>query len=185
MKQLNSHLFEDVYKKLGIDLDELGCIMLDVEPIKPMLKEKDLYFTQDKKKFWINGWVASKTPHITLLYGLLESGKNYEKYIEAVLKDWKMDSVEVNHVGYFDSPYQDEAYYCIVAHLKITKELLEGHQRLEFLPHINTFTGYLAHFTIAYIRKNENLRDGLISKLNTSLVGKKLNIKNINLEDKK
>ena len=36
MKQLNSHDFKEVYKKLDINLDTLGCVMLDLELLGSM-----------------------------------------------------------------------------------------------------------------------------------------------------
>lgn len=189
-KQLNSHNFEQVYKWLGINLDKLGCIMLDVIPLKNMYSiEIDgagvaLYYAKNKTRFWIDGWVVGKVAHITLLYGLLEEGRNYEPHIQKVLEGWKMKNVEVDHIGYFDSPYKDEPYYCIVAHIKVTPELLEGHQRLEFLPHINTFAEYKPHMTIGYIRKDkgEAYRDTMIKQFNSLWAGKKMKIKeSINL----
>lgn len=197
MKQLNSHQFEEVYKWLGINLDKLGCIMLDLEPVSidhwigqdgqtSYLTGFPLHYTKSEDRFWIKGWVAKETPHITLLYGLLEQGKNFEPHIEKVLEGWKIKTVEIEDIGFYESPYPDEPYYCIVAHIKPTPELIEGHQRLEFLPHINTFTGYKAHFTLAYIEKNEDIRDGFIADLKKEFIGKKLKIKEkINLGGEK
>jgi 2'-5' RNA ligase len=184
MSQLNSHQFEDVYQELGINLDNLGCIMLDLKPLPNMYSIEydggaiNLYSSPKPERFWINGWVADKTPHITLLYGLLDSGRNYAKYVERVLNGWRLADVEIDHVSYFDSPYPDEPYYCIVAHIKVTPELLEGHQRLEFLPHINTFAGYKPHMTVAYIRKDqgEGYRDSLIQHLNNAWAGKRMEV---------
>lgn len=182
-KQLSSHQFAEVYKGLGLNLSTLGCVMLDLEPPIDLLTMEDeikntgcFYYAKDKSRFWIDGFVG-KNPHVTLLYGLIEQAKNYEWHIEQVLKGWKLEDVEVEKIGYFDSPYPDEPYYCIVAHVKITPELLEGHQRLEFLPHINTFTGYKAHFTIAYVRK-EDKHQTLDWHLQaySFLVGKKLKV---------
>ena len=187
-KQLKSHDFAEVYKWLGINLNKLGCVMLDLDPIEvprdmidgfthyPKFQDK-LYFAKDKERFWIDGWVVDKVPHITLLYGLLDEAKNYEPHIEQVLKGWRLNEIEIEDVDYFNSPYEDEKYYCIVAHIKVTDELLEGHRRLEFLPHINTFAGYKPHMTIAYIKKDEEFRDDFISNLKTELVGKKLKVK--------
>ena len=42
-KQLNSHQFEQVYKDLGIDLDELGCIMADVVPLVSMMDPEGIW----------------------------------------------------------------------------------------------------------------------------------------------
>lgn len=185
MKQLKSHDFPEVYKWLGINLNKLGCVMLDLEPLSNMWSiEQDgasvaLYYSKNKERFWIDGWVCDKIPHITLLYGLLDEAKNFESHIEKVLKGWNLKEVEIEDVGYFDSPYPDEEYYCIIAHIKVTDELLEGHRRLEFLPHINTFAGYKPHMTVAYIDKNqgEEYRDTLIKNFKEAWVGKKMKVK--------
>lgn len=187
-KQLNAHMFQDVYKDLDINLDKLGCIMLDLEPLNNMYSiEFDgagnaLYYAKNKERFWIDGWVVSKVAHITLLYGLLKTGNEWKAYVNRILQGWELNEVEIEHIGYFDSPYPDELYWCIVAHIKTTDELIEGHRRLEFLPHINTFTGYKPHMTIAYINKNqgEEYRDTLIKEFNKLWSGKNLKIKGIN-----
>ena len=193
MKQLKSHDFPEVYEWLGINLNKLGCVMLDLEPIRmpthiiqehetgvqvnfdAFLKEY-LYYANNKERFWIDGYVADKVPHITLLYGLLEEAKNYAPHIEKVLAGWKLNEVEIDHFGYFDSPYPDEPYYCVVAHIKVTPELLEGHHRLEFLPHINTFAEYKPHMTIAYIKKDNKMRDNFIEDLKKEFSGKKMKV---------
>lgn len=180
MQALSSHDFEQVYKDLGINLDTLGCVMADIEPGPGMTGHggaSGLYYAKDKTRFWINGWVADKNPHVTLLYGLLKSGREYAEQISAVLDGWKMDEVEIEDIGYFDSPYEDEPYYCIIAHLKVTDQLLDAHTRLQFLPHINTFNQYRPHMTIAYINKDEEMRDRLLKTFNKLWAGKKLKVK--------
>ena len=193
-RQLNSHDFEQVYKDLNINLDKLGCIMLDIEPLENMYSiELDgassaLYYAKNKDRFWINGWVVGKVAHVTLLYGLLEGGNAWKKHVDAVLSGWDLPEVEIEKVGYFESPYADEPYSCIVAHIRITDKLMEGHQRLELLPHINTFTGYSAHMTICYLDKaqGEGYRDRMIEHFNELWAGKKLKVKGLNYgSDKK
>lgn len=181
-QQINSNQFPEVYKGLGIKIDDLGCIMLDVdgEGISNIIQKEDLYITKDKKKFWINGFVAGETPHLTLLFGLLEQGDKYKKYVDRVLEGWSLNSVEIEDVSYFDSPYDNEDYYCIIAHIKKSDKLIEGHQRLQLLPHIDTFAGYKPHVTIAYIKKDEKKRDEIISNYEDILVGESLIVKGIN-----
>lgn len=184
-KNLSAHKFQDVYTQFGIDLNSLGCVMLDVVPLDTMYTiEADgagvaLYYAKNKARFWINGWVVGDKAHVTLLYGLLAPAKNYGRHIEAVLEGWKLESVEIEDVGYFDSPYPDEPYWCIVAHLRVTEELLEGHNRLEFLPHINTFTGYKPHITVCYLDKRQgpDYRDRLIEEFRGLWIHKKLKVK--------
>lgn len=187
-KQLNTSQFKEIYPKLGIDINKLGCVMLDIEqePFENLFEENELHYAKDKKKFWwINGFVAGKTPHITLLYGLLKSGKAYEKYIKRVLKDWKLKTVTVEEVSFFDTTFASEPYYCIIAKVKVTDVLLEGHERLQFLPHIDTFTGYKPHITIAYIKKDDKIKKRAIRDYTELLEGKKLKITGLNLGGKK
>lgn len=187
-KQLSSHNFKEVYKWLGIDLNKLGCLMLDTEPIKTnyyqmMQDGVTAYFPEykakNKDRFWIDGFVGG-SPHLTLLYGFLTEAKDYKPHIEKVLEGWEMSTIKIADIGYFESPYEDEPYYCIVAHAEVTDALLEGHRRLEFLPHINTFTGYKPHITIAYIIKDEAIRDDFITHLKKEYVGKELKIIGLN-----
>lgn len=183
----NSHNFEEIYKELGINLDDLGCIMLDLKAtgIPQFPDPSSLYYAKDPKKFWIKGFVAATTPHITLLYGLLKSGKEWEEYVSKVLRDWEIATVTIKEVSFFESPYKNEPYYCVVAHIDLTENLLEGHYRLSLLPHINTFPAYKAHFTIAYIKKDELIKNLTISYYNEALRGKELAVIGVNLGGKK
>lgn len=194
MKELKAHNFPEVYKSLGLNLNTLGCVMLDLEPVPQMTyiiqDHKDgaqlsydrymmdyYHISPNKERFWIDGYVADKTPHVTLLYGLLQTAKNYQWHIEQILEGWNLEEVEIDHFGYFESPYIDEEYYCIVGHLKITPQLQEGHDRLCMLPHLKTFPGYKAHTTIAYIKKDEMIRDEFIKDLSREFSGKKLRVR--------
>jgi 2'-5' RNA ligase len=180
-KKLTAHQFKDMYIELGIGLDTLGCIMLDLEPLEFKVNEDALYYSTNETRHWINGNVASKTPHVTLLYGLMRKGKELKKHVDTVLDGKLPKEVTIDHVGYFDTPpNMDEEYYCIVAHLKVTPELQEAHDRLQFLPHIDTFPGYKAHFTLCYIKKNDTTRDTLVERLNEHYKGKTIKAGNIN-----
>lgn len=186
MKNISSQKYKEVYEWLGIDLDSLGCVMLDVEKIPnpdPKNSDKYLYNSKNKERFWINGWVASETAHVTLLYGLLSKAYVIEDHVWQVLDNWWIDDVEIESVGYFDSNYKDDDkdYYCIIAHIKPTKALVEAHQRLQFLPHINTFAEYKPHITLAYIKRDEALRDKLLGKYNLLYAGEKLATTELNL----
>jgi hypothetical protein len=155
--ELNSNQFPEVYASLGIELSKLGVVMLDVDPFKVtehvLQGEADLYSSQDPNKFWIQGAVAEESAHATLLYGLMLPARGYESQINVLLQDWTPPTLEIESVGSFTSPYGDEEYACIVAHLKVTPELMEGHQRLQLLPHIDTFPTYRPHVTLAYVKK--------------------------------
>lgn len=187
-EQIKAHSFPQVYKWLGLDLNKLGCVMLDVEPLSvshwlgqdsvtSYIHSLPLHKSEHKDRFWIDGWVADKTSHITLLYGLLDEAKNFELHISQVLSGWELEEVEIEDIGFFSSPYPDDEYWCIVAHIKPTERLLEGHQRLEFLPHINTFAGYKPHLTLCYIKKVDEIqRDHFIEDFRKEWKGKKLRI---------
>lgn len=186
---MKAHDFPKIYETLGIDLSKLGCIMLDLEPFENAYSigydgaEVALYYAKDKKRFWINGWIFDK-PHMTLLYGLLTPGNEspMKELVPMALEGWKWPEIEVSDVGFFDSPYSDEPYWCIVAHIKITPELQEGHDRLCMLPHIKTFPGYKAHSTICYVDKaqGEKYRDTLVENFKKIWVGKTMNIQSLN-----
>jgi 2'-5' RNA ligase len=171
----------DIYQRMGINLDGLGCIMLKVEPLKvsDLIAEEDLYYSSDPNKFWLKGIVSESVPHCTLLFGLMESGGAWKEYVDGVLDGWNPGTVTVDHVGFFETAYDSEPYYCLIAHLVVTPELLDGNARLRHLPHIDTFPEYKAHVTLAYIKNDEQLRDDLLYALNNRFVGKKLTTKGV------
>ncbi len=178
MPDLSAHDFSHVYAALGIDVNKLGCVMADTEPImvtelvtKP---EPDLYFAANPDHFWIRGAVGETGAHVTILYGLMQHATKLKAEIHEVLRDWAMDDVTIEKIGVFQAPMDDEDYECIVAHLKVTPQLLDGHTRLEFLPHVNTFTKYRPHVTLAYVKKGAAKR--WVRELNNALIGKKLAI---------
>lgn len=181
MIQVKAHDFPDVYKDLDIDLSTLGCIMLDLEPIKLTLPTAWLYKSEDKRRFWIDGLVGQK-PHATLLYGLLPGVKKW--HVDAVLEDWWTEHVRVQSVGFFDSPYADDPYYCIVAHLDADygswDSLTEANERLSLLPHVKTFSGYKAHVTLAYVKRDDKILKESIYQLTKQLDGVELSTVGIN-----
>lgn len=181
MKQLSANQFPDLYKSLGIDLNKLGCVMLDlVDPIDMPLsytfQPEAFYTAKNPAHFWINGYAGDKNPHMTLLYGLLTPAYEQALNVAEVMEDWSVSTVTIKDVGYFPSPLEDEEYYCIVGMIEVTPKLLEGSQRLEFLPHINTFAVYKPHVTIAYIRKDDALRDRMIEDFRALFAGKEFRV---------
>lgn len=183
MDQIKAHDYPEIYQDLEINLAKLGCIMLDTEPLPDFeIDEQHLYYANDKEKFWINGKVGGGTPHVTLLYGLLPGVKKW--HVDSVLEDWWRTSVEIESVGFFESPYPDEQCYCIIAHIKKIEDdqpgLIEANQRLTLLPHMQTFAGYKSHLTLAYIKKDEAVRDEVIESLSNQLIGATIPTKEIN-----
>lgn len=188
-EQLSAYQFPEVYEDLGIGLSKLGVVMLDIEPgdlasrIREIVSPEDLYTTDDPDDHFTG--VLGGEPHVTLVYGLLRTGPELKKHIMRVLEDGAVlpETVEIEEIGYFESRRPDEPYYCIVAHLKLTPELQEANERLKFLPHLNTFPGYKPHMTLCYIRKDEELRDSVVTYLGAVLRGSTLTTGELNLGD--
>lgn len=189
MKDIKAHNYKEIYEMLGYNLSKLGCLMLDTEPIKIIyyqIMQDGIstyfpgYYTKNKDRFWIDGYVADRTPHLTLFYGFLQEAKCYRRHIEILLKDTNISSVKIEDISFFESPYDDENYYCIVAKVEKTPELLEAHNKMTLLPNIQTFPDYKPHITIAYIIKDEKIRDDFISHLKKELVGKELKVLGLN-----
>lgn len=187
--ETKAHNYPEVYKALGYNLSKLGCLMLDTQPIvteyyEIMQDGVSAYFPEykakNKERFWIDGYIANKTPHLTLFYGFLQEASCYKWHIEKILEGTSIDSVKIEEVSYFESPYEDEEYYCIVAKVEKTPELLEAHNKMTLLPNIQTFPDYKPHITIAYIIKDETIRDRFISHLKKELVGKTLKVVGLN-----
>ena len=149
----------------------------DTEIYKRVFKQDDLYYSENFP--WVKGLVLNKNPHITLLYGLLESVKL--EHVETVLKGWNPPKFEIDYYDYFESP-NDEEYYCIIGKIKLTPEILEAHQRLSLLPHINTFFEYKPHLTIAYIKKDKLNLGRYLDLLTINPFERKLGICNPHLE---
>lgn len=136
---LNANQFPSIYKALGIDLTKLGCVMLPLQTMAMPIVDLPTYKSNNEARFWINGWIAGTKAHATLLYGLLPNAHALEPHIREVLADWQRpESIDTFHVDYFDSPYPDEKYHCLIVHLD-PRPLIEAHKRLNLLPHINTF----------------------------------------------
>lgn len=162
---------EDLYFK-----DKLGCIMMGLEPLKvgDLIQEEDLYYAKDNDLFWIDGLTGEKVPHVTLLFGLMQSGQTWKPYVDKALEGWSLSTVEIDNVSYFDSPYETEPYYCLVAKLVVSSQLADANARLRKLPHIDYYPSYIPHSTIAYIKKNDSLRDEILYALNNRFAGKKI-----------
>lgn len=169
MKELSSYQFQPIYKELSIDTKKLFCVMLGVDAgdlEMPEIPAEYLYHSKDKS--WIKGYVAQQGMHCTLLYGIMDGVT--KEMVQTVLKGWKVPKLRIENISKFDSK-DDEDYYCVIGEVEITPELTEGHDRLEFLPHINTFPGYKAHITLAYIKKDEEILKKVIAEFEDEITG--------------
>ena len=171
---VNANQFRSMYEDLGLNNNDLGCIMLDVAAIPvtsfipgdPDEVASQLFYSQHPNRQWLQGAVGETTSHITLLYGILTP--EAVQHADTVLAGWTMPShVELGEIDVFESPFEDDKYSCIVARVNITPELLDAHTRLELLPHINTFPEWKAHVTLAYVLPE--YRDAWVAALHKNL----------------
>ena len=141
-------------RRRGITVSRLGCVMLDVQPIDLRHEIPDgwCYRSEHPDRRWISGRQDGEA-HVTLLYGLLDNAHVIRDDVDEVLHGWRPEPVEVASVGLFPSPFPDEPYACIVAHLTVTPEIADAHARLSMLPHINTHPEYRPHVTLAYVHQ--------------------------------
>lgn len=181
MKQISSYQYQDLYKDMGIDMKKLYCVMLEVElgEEMPEIPKEDLYKDQTGKFPWVNGYVAKKGKgHVSLLYGLMDMVK--KSHVEKVLKGWDAQ-IEIEEISQFDAP-QNQDYYCIIGKVRVTEPLKEGHELCELLPHINTYTSYTPHITLAYVKKDKEILSKT-KKLLRYLEGKRFEIDHITYDN--
>lgn len=146
--------------ELGVDVSELGCVMLDVEPIDlgGVIPPEWEYHSPDPAHRWVSG-VQTGGQHITLLYGLLRNANTIREHVDEVLDGWSPGGrLAVFWVDTFPSTFPDEDYVCLVGRLAGPTEpppfaLRDAHQRLSMLPHVNTHREYVPHVTFAYVRR--------------------------------
>lgn len=149
-----------------LDDDYRGCIMINTEkiPVIQFVKNADKDLFENPK--WDQGSVpAETTPHATLLYGLLNNGNIWKDKVDTVLADWDMPTVKIKEVSHFETGDS----IAVVGLLEETPEIIDANQRLSLLPHLNTFSEYHPHITLAYIKNNAD-----VSKWEKSL-GRKYN----------
>lgn len=197
---MNIYDFASMYEDLGVNYRNLGCVMLDVEPIPieqivPAGYEDQLWFSP--KEFpWAQGAVGANTGHVTLKYGFLTPPSEQEDHVYHVLGNVieRIPTVRISHVGVFKSPKRDtDPYACIVGHVDagFSEEdlppgaalhpLREANLRLSMLPHIDSYASYRAHVTLAYV--HEDHAEEWRSRLNAAFAGRELRVTGLNLGD--
>ena len=137
----------NLYASLGIDTSKLGCVMLDVDDtglgdhVTPAL-------WYDDPTDALNRYGRETEPHVTLLYGLLESAHTWREQVDEVLADWTPPKqLDVHRLEVFETPRYD----CVVGMTGSVVALADAHGALSRLPHINTFPTYKPHITIGYV----------------------------------
>lgn len=180
---------DTLYKTLGIDVDKLGCIMANVEPLDiansvefSMLD--DLYYGEGYQQ----GAVAEKTAHVTLLYGIVHANAGIDgawsdstvnrEVIDLVLDGVELDTVRISHVGVFDV---GDAW-CVVGFVEKSGWLRDAHERLEMLPHITTHAEWIPHVTLAYVKKTADVVTW-VNMLGDKFAGAELSVTGLNYGD--
>lgn len=181
-KQVSASEFPGLYDDLDMVPEDPGCIMLDTQTM-PILKhvpdgKDDLVDSTDRHDHTM-GAVAESEAHVTLLYGLLENGNVWKDKVDTVLKDWNVKDVTISKVGSFDLGDS----HAIVAHIKKTPELVDGHERLTLLPHIQTFSEYKPHLTLVYVQHDDATARKWVKALGKQYNGTTLKTKGINYGD--
>ena len=138
----------DLYARLGIDFDQLGCVMLDCEPTT---------FLQDlvPPTFWYRDpakpgkYGPEMQAHVTLLFGLLRNANEIRAEVDEVLEGWRVpkffEASKPRPLEVFGGP--DAPYDCIELRTSYEHGYSDAHRRLSRLPHIDT-NEYKAVFAV-------------------------------------
>lgn len=183
-KTISQNDLKDMYTELGVDLKALGCIMLEVNHLKvsDIVPEEELYFSDNMQ--YAQGIVSEwSLAHVTLLYGLMQSGKDLKQYVDLLLDGINLSKVTISHIETFDNVDNDTEYSVYVARVEVTPELAEANGNLRKLPHIDGFAEYKPHITLFYAKRNEDIKAQLLGELNGRFAGKKVSTKEINYGD--
>lgn len=146
----------------GLKESDLECVMLDIMPLDirraygPGFDENDLFYGDIPELRYAQGDVASSSPHVTILFGIHPS-PSYEDDVMRRIGNRIPKNIKVDMVGYFPSSVKGQDYYCIVAHVVPTADLLSLNRRLKEFPYTTKFDTYKPHITLAYIKTDANL----------------------------
>ena len=173
--------YKEVTDKLGIYPAELGCVMLDFEPITDNIIPPEWEYYSPKQEFWWVMGVVSDRAHLTLKYGLLQKAYELKDEINALVGDLSLPKAQV--VGAMEFRQPNDPYSAVVLKIDENPELLEFNRRLSYLPHIDTFTPWVPHVTIAYVHAEH--APAAIEMVNSALYGRTLIPRELDLgEDK-
>ena len=127
----------DLDAKLGIDVDRLGCVMLDVDDpgIAQLLPAS--VWAEPPATDW----------HITLLYGLLKPEIDLVGMVGMALDHW-VPPLEVATIGYDMFGAAED----VLVLLLNDQRLYTAHGLLSRLPHVNTWPHYRPHITIGRVQ---------------------------------
>lgn len=142
----------------GVSVQDLECVMLKILPFTYMergwggnLPIQDLFYGKHPRLQYAQGLVGQRSAHVTLLFGIHPS-TGYVREVAEALEGWTPEPIEFDRITYFPSSVEGQDYNVIIATVVETTNLLEGRERLEQLPHTDTFGVYRPHVTLAYIK---------------------------------
>jgi 2'-5' RNA ligase len=155
---------EDLLARAGVDIKTLGYVGLTFSPLDvrrilgsgyasgvAIVEEDYVYAPEGDYRDWVRGPVGEQKAHVTAKYGLLTPAHQQREVVNELI-GWPRDvQVEITDIEVFPSPYEDLRYGCLVARLG-GDELLEMNAALSTLPHVDSFTEYKPHVTLAYLK---------------------------------
>lgn len=152
-----SNISREAINRLGLDPDNLGCVMLEVDmpdEFRDVLDPSWAYVSP--KLEYVKGYAGEA--HVTLLYGLLFNAMEESDLIDAALEKWHKPNLLVfPDVEAFPGDDGHELYSAIVLTMKNNDwdggRLREANDELRKLPHVNGFPEYKPHVTVGYVLK--------------------------------
>lgn len=157
-----SRASDKALKLLGVDPNNLGCVMLDVDlpPEYREVMDPDWGYTSPDRDY-IAGFTGEA--HITLLYGLLFSAKEHKGLVDEVLDGWwKPPVLVLPQVKVFPQEENGVKYAALVLGTKEKTvwgfsasevDLVDANRRLSRLPHVRMYYEYTPHVTIGYVKE--------------------------------
>lgn len=181
---------EELLETLGVDIKRLGFVGLTFDPLEvqknlsygsesgiAIIESDYVYAPEGDYRSWVKGPVAEKSAHVTAKYGLLIPAHEIQPAVNDLIGWPREVSVEVVDITVFPSPYPDLPYGCLVALLG-GEELTEMNASLSVLPHVDSFSEYRPHLTLAYLKPEVASYAG-IAEASRWLIGTKLTVTGI------
>lgn len=147
----NAHHYYGLHEDLGVNLNELGCLMLKTD--SPLRSDglnaisEFAYTANDIDKFWWITGVATDW-HVTVRYGFMDNVR--QRHVDTVLEGLQMpEELTLSGIEVFPSSVPTEDYGCVVARVD-DRSLRKINQQLSVLPNVNTYPEYKPHITIGY-----------------------------------